>query len=398
MKKIVLIIIDGLGDRPIPEFKGKTPLESAKTPNLNWLAENGVCGLVDPFFFDWQKYPRSDSSHLSIFGYNPRKDYLGRGPYEAAGIDMKMKKRDIVMRSNFGTVDKKFKIVDRRANRIKDTSVLVKTLSGIKIDGIKFLMGNSLQHRAVLIMRGKGLSADLKGGDNKKKGIIARKIFAKNKKAQFTANVLNKFILEAHNILKEHPLNKKRIKKGLLPGNYLLVRGFGQMRKIVSFDKKHKLKSACIAGGDLYKGVARILGMKYIPVKGANGSANTNLEGKVLAVKKNLKKYSFIFCHIKATDIFGEDGDFVGKKAFIEKIDKRLKPLLKIKNTILVVTSDHCTPCELKNHSKDLIPILIYGNGKDAVDEFSEKACSKGKLKKIKQVNIMKKILSIAKE
>lgn len=397
--RIILLIIDGLGDKPIPQLGNKTPLEVARTPNLDYLAKKGICGLVEPFFFPWQKNPRSATSHLALFGYNPRIYYLGRGPYEAAGIGMKMKKGDVILRANFGTVDGNLKIVDRRAGRISNTKSLVEALSGIKIRGVKFLMGNSLGHRAVLILRGKNISEKIGGGDIKKAGIKAKKIIPleKSKKAEFTAEVLNKFLEKAYRVLGTHPLNKKRKKQGLLPANYLLVRGAGKLKKTPNFYQKYKLKAACVAAGDVYKGVAKILGMDLIKVKGATGYINTNLRGKFLAVKKNFKKYDFIFCHIKGTDILSEDGNFLGKKKFIEKIDKNIKPLLQLKNTLIVVTADHSTCSLLKRHCKTPIPILIYGAGRDSVKEFSEKACKKGKLGKIKQTLLMSKILKLRK-
>jgi len=396
--KIILIVIDGLGDTPIPQLKNKTPLEAANTPNLDFLAKNGICGQVGPFWFKWQKYPRSDTCHLAIFGYNPKVYYLGRGVYEVRGINMKLKKGDVALRVNFGTVDKNLRIIDRRAGRIEKTQSLIKSLQGIEIERVKFLIKKSYGHRAGLILRGRDLSAKISDGDPHRIGVKVKKILAreKTKEAEFTAKILNKFLERAHQILENHPLNKKRIKKGLLPANYLLVRGAGMFKETISFKKKYGLKAGFIAGGALYKGIARILGMKEIKVKGANGLPTTNLKGKFLAVKKNIQKFDFIFLHIKATDNLAEDGNFQGKKDFIEKIDKNLKPILNLKNTLIVITGDHSTCCTLKRHCREPVPILIYGAGSDSVKQFSEKACQRGKLGKIKQLDLMPKILKLA--
>jgi len=396
MKKILLIIIDGLGDRPIPQLKNKTPLEAAKTPNLDWLAKKGVSGLMESFLFPRDKYPTSAGAHIALFGY--LDCFLRRGPYEVTGIGMKMREEDIAFRGNFATVGSNFRVIDRRAGRITYTKPLIKSLSGIKIEGVKFLIKESYGHRVGLIMRGKGLSSNISKGDPKKVGVKAKKIIPldKSREAEFTAEVLNKFLEKAHKILKEHPLNKKRKKQELLPANYLLVRGAGKFKKVPSFKKRYDLKACCIAGGGLYKGIAKILGMDLIKVKGATGFANTNLKGKILAAKDALKKYDFIFLHIKATDTFSHDGDFVGKKEFIEKIDKNIKPLLNLKNTLIIVTADHSTCCNLKRHCLEPIPILIYGKGQDSVKEFSEKACPKGKFGQIKQLDLMPKILKLA--
>jgi len=409
-KKIILIIIDGLGDRPIKELGNKTPLEAAQTPNLDFLAKNGICGLISPFLLPGEQYPASDTSHLALFGYHPKKYYLGRGPYEAAGLGMKLTEGNLYFRVNFATLDKNLKVIDRRAGRIEKTQPLIKALSGKKIRGVKFLIKKSYGHRAVLALESKNLSDKVSDSDPKKEGLRIKKVLPLDKSPQaiFTAEILNKFLVQAQEILKNHPLNKKRIKQKLLAANCLLTRGAGFFKQGPSFKERYELKASCIAGGTLYKGIAKILGMDLIKVKGATGFANTNLKGKFLAAKNALKKpapyqnevsgagYDFIFLHIKAADTFGHDGDFRGKKEFIEKIDKNLKPLLGLKNTLIVVTADHSTCCNLKRHCSEPIPILIYGAGQDLVSQFSEKACQKGKLGRIKQLDLMAKILRLS--
>lgn len=396
MKKILFIVIDGLGDKPIPQLGNKTPLEAAKTPNLDWLAKNGICGFLEPFLFPWQKKPESDIAHLALFGYNPKKYYLGRGPYEVAGIGMELKEGDVAMRANFATVGRNFKVIDRRAGRIEKTQPLVNALSRKIIKGIKFLIKKSYGHRAGLILRGKNLSEKISDGDPHETGARAREITPLNEtgEAEFTAKVLNEFLNKTYLILKNHPLNKKRTKTGLLPANYLLVRGAGKFKKTLNLKEKHGLKAACIAGGGLYKGIGKILGMELINVRSATGLPNTNLKGKISAAKKALKNYDFVFLHIKASDSLAEDGNFIGKKEFIERIDKNIKPILNLKDTLIVITADHSTCSLLKRHCLEPIPVLIYGNGRDSINEFSEKACKKGSLGKIKQLNLMKKIMA----
>ncbi len=403
--KILLIIIDGLGDRPISQLGNKTPLEAAKTPNLDRLVQDGISGLMEPFLFLGQKKPESDTSHLAVFGYDPKIFYLGRGPYEAAGIGINLKEGDLALRANFGTCDENLKIIDRRAGRIEETQPLIESLSGQEIDGIKFLIKKSYGHRAVLVLRGKNLSADISDGDPHKVGEIVFKIFPflsgkcgqkERKKAQFTAKILNKFLEKSHQILKNHPLNKKRAKNGQLPANYLLVRGAGFFKKTPSFKEEYGLKACCIAGGALYKGIAKILRMNLVTVKGANGLVNTNLKGKILSAKKALGKYDFVFLHIKAADSLAEDGNFLGKKAFIERIDRTFKPLFGFKNTLIVVTADHSTCSDLKGHCLESVPVLIFGAEKDTIKRFSEKACRKGKLGLFSQLKLMSKILEYA--
>ena len=175
-------------------------------------------------------------------------------------------------------------------------------------------------------------------------------------------------------------LNDKREKQGKLRGNYLLTRGPGYYKQLKSFKEKYNLDSCCIAGAGLYKGLGSIAGMELINVNGATGLPNTNIKAKFEAAKKALKKYNFVFVHVKPTDIYGENGDCKGKKEFIEKIDSALKVLMDV-NAIIVITADHSTPCSHKDHSGDPVPLLVYGAGKsDNATKFGEKECRAGSL------------------
>jgi len=400
MKKIILIVLDGLGDGPIPDFNGKTPLEAARTPNLDKLAEEGISGMVKPVFTT--AVPTSEEGHFVLFGYNPEKYKIQRGIFTAEGAGIKLKKGDVALRGNFGTVDESMNVLDRRAGRIKKTEPLIKALKGITIGGVKFLIKKAGDYRVGIVLRGKGLSSNISDGDphygSLGKGLRKVKPLDKSSEARFTAEILNKFLEKTHQILKNHPYNKERKKKGLLPANYILVREAGSFQKIPSFKKRYGLKACCVAGKFLYQQIAKKLGMKIIKVEGATGLPDTNLKGKFEAVLNNLDKYDFVFLHIKATDSLAEDGNFKGKKEFIEKVDKEVKPLFELEDVLIIVTADHSTCSLLKRHCKRSFPILIYGNGKDSVKEFSEKACQRGDLAKIRQLDIMDKVVAIAKE
>ena len=406
--KILLIIIDGLGDKPIPQLGNKTPLEAAKTPNLDWLAKNGICGQILPYLQN-KKLPTSEDTHLALFGYQPKIFNPGRGVLEVLGIRTKVLPGDVCLRGNFATVDKNLKIIDRRAGRIEKTAELIRAISGIEIGGlqpsrhpsargplVKFLIGKAVSHRIGLVMRGRSLSPIISDNDPKITQVRPVQIRAldKSAKALFTARILNQFLTRTHSILKNLPLNKKR----KLPANYILVRGAGKLKKNPSFRQKYKLSSCCIAGGTLYKGIGKFLGMREIKVKGANALPTTNLPGKFQSAKRALKNYDFVFLHIKAADNLAEDGKFLAKKEFIEKIDKNLKPILNLKDTLITVTADHSTCSLLKRHCLEPFPVLLYGRGikPDRVTEFSERACKKGKLGKIKQIDLMPVILSLA--
>ncbi len=396
--KIMLIISDGMGDLPENSLGGKTPLEAAQTPNMDSLAEKGKTGVMH--VLKKGVIPTSDKAHLTLFGYDLKKHYPGRGPFEALGLGMNLKHGDIAFRCNFGTVDSKMKILDRRAGRIKNVSKLAERLNNMKIRGIRFLVKPGTSHRAALVMRGNGLSERVSDGDPHREGLKVQEIkpLDKSREAAFTAEVLNEFLEKAHKILDRHFLNVKRRKNGLLPANYLLLRGAGQMRKVPSVKERFGLRACCIAGAGLYKGVAAFAGMKVLKVRGATGRPDTNIKAKISRALKELKEYDFVFVHIKGCDVFGHDGDCQGKTKFIEKIDRALKPLPSLNETLVAITADHSTPCSHKAHSADPVPVLLWGKGlkADSVERFGEHPCRKGSLGVLNGKNFMKLLLSVA--
>ncbi|MCL5970496.1 MAG: 2,3-bisphosphoglycerate-independent phosphoglycerate mutase, partial [Patescibacteria group bacterium] len=353
LNKVLLIICDGLSDRPVKELGGKTPLEAANRPNLNALVKKGILGLMHTI--DIGIRPGSDVAHLSIFGYDPYKYYFGRGPFEVAGLNMDFKVGDVAFRGNFATIDENLIITDRRAGRIENTKELVDDLNKIKVSGGKFILREGTGHRVGIILRGKNLSSALSDNDphlvNQK--VLDVYAFDMDKNKKHTARIINEFLNKAYQVLKNHPFNRKRINEGLLPANYLLLRGAGMITDLPSFTQKYGLSAACIAGAGLYKGVGRILGMKIIDVAGATGKPETNISAKIKAAIKTLKEYDFVFVHIKGADVLAEDGNFLGKKEFIEKIDKAVAPLLKLENILVVLTADHTTSSELKINKSD---------------------------------------------
>jgi 2,3-bisphosphoglycerate-independent phosphoglycerate mutase len=396
--KILLIVCDGLGDRPCREFGGRTPLEAAETPNLDRMAAEGVTGLMDTISVGVR--PGSDTSHLSLFGYKPRKYYTGRGPFEAAGVGMELREGDVAFRANFGTVDENLVVKDRRAGRIPDVSELCEAVDGMEIDGVRFLIKAGTGYRAGLVMRGGGLSHMVSDCDSHEAGakVLEVKPLDDSLEAKKTAEALNKYLIKTHELLKKHPVNKKRLEDGELPANYILERGPGMLGKVPSMRERYGLKAACVAGAGLYKGVARVVGMELMNVKGATGKKDTDLRAKISkAVELLNSDYDYVFVHIKATDVYGHDGDAEGKKNFIEKIDDALAPVLDLRDSVVVVTADHTTPCSVKNHSGDPVPLLIWGPDvrTDDVKEYGERACGKGILHRINGLDLMPELLNI---
>jgi 2,3-bisphosphoglycerate-independent phosphoglycerate mutase len=398
LNKAILVIFDGLGDRPIKEFGGLTPLEYAQTPNFDKIAQNAECGLMNALGRGLR--PGSDTSHLAILGYDPAVYYSGRGPIEVAGIGLELKDGDVALRGNMGTIDENMVIVDRRAGRILDVSPLTKELDGIQVDGVKFVIKPGTAHRAGVIMRGEDLSSAITDADPHELNVPLHTVEATDDtpQAKRTAEILNKFIKEAYSILKELDFNKERVKEGNLEANCLLVRGAGQYKDMPSFKERYGLSACCVAGGGLYKGIGAFLGMEIINVPGATALPDSDVEAKFKTALKQLDKHDFAFVHVKATDSLGEDGNFEAKKDFIEKADKAAAQLINLPDdTLLVISADHSTPCELKNHSADPVPIIFKGDAVriDEVATFGERACAKGGLGFIEGKDIMPQILNL---
>ncbi len=399
LKKVVLVICDGLGDRPVRELGNKTPLEAARTPNLDKLARESECGMMHTL--GRGHTPGSDTAHLTILGYDITRHYSGRGPIEAAGIGLQLRHGDVALRGNFGTVDDDLLIKDRRAGRIRVVEPLTKALDGIEIDGVRFILKPGTAHRAGVIMRGTGLSGAIVDVDPHKTDKPVRTPVTPTEdtpEAKHTAEVLTKFLAEAHEILKKHPLNAKRKQEGKLPANYLLVRGAGQYKEIPSFKDRYGLSACCIAGGGLYKGVASFLGMRVLDVPGATGLPDTDIDAKFRMAMENLNSYDFVFVHVKATDSLGEDGNYEGKRDFIEKIDRSAVAFNSLPEEVLfIMTADHSTPCELKAHSGDPIPIMFHGSGVrvDNVGAFNERACAHGGLGFIRGKDVMPQMMNL---
>ncbi|MBI3026475.1 2,3-bisphosphoglycerate-independent phosphoglycerate mutase [Candidatus Woesearchaeota archaeon] len=407
MKKIIFIVCDGMGDLLEKELGDNTPLQAASTPNMDRLAKKGISGIVHVLGKGVR--PNSDEAHLTLFGYDLKKDYPGRGPIEAAGLGIKLKHGDVAIRANLATIDKQLRVKDRRAGRIEDTLPFTKELDGIKINNVKFLVKSGTGYRVVIVMRGRGLSDKISNSDvhyvTEEKVIedwLDHKVntikpLNNSKEAKFTADALQKFLEKSHEILEKNPLNGKREQYGKLRANYFLTRGPGYYKKLKSFKERYNLRACCIAGAGLYKGLGAISGMDLIYVQGATGLPDTNVKAKIEAAKKQIAKYDFVFVHIKPTDIYGENGDCNGKKDFIEKIDKAIDNLEKA-NAVVVITADHSTPCSHKDHSADPVPILISGSNikPDRVERFNEIDCKKGSLGQLNGSEVMRKVIEIA--
>ena len=392
MKKAVLVIIDGLGDLPTP----KTPLQAAKKPNMDKLAKNGACGLISPV--GRGVVPGSDTSHLRLLGYEPKICYPGRGVFEALGAGFDLHDGDVAFRANFAT-QKNGIAIDRRAGRMdtESASELSKLVS-MRVEDIEVIFRNTVEHRGALVLRGPGLSHCISETDpHGKTAIPLCEPADESREAKKTARVVNRFMELASKRLEDAPLNRKRAEQGKPPANTVLLRGPGSYAKVPPFDERFNIHGACIAGGALYRGVASFIGMDIFMVPGATGDKNTSLKSKAETALKALETHDFVFLHVKACDSFGHDGDFKGKKGFIEKIDRELMPLLMKSGACLVITGDHSTPCSWKAHSGHEVPLLIHGKNErpDKVKRFDELSCMEGGIGHITGKHLMPIILNM---
>ncbi|MFC1988238.1 2,3-bisphosphoglycerate-independent phosphoglycerate mutase [Chloroflexota bacterium] len=370
--RIVLLVIDGLGGMPDPKT-GKTEMETAKTPNLDKLAVESICGLSDPIGPGIT--PGSAPGHLALFGYDPVNCNIGRGVLETVGIDFDIRPEDVATRGNFCTVDDNGLLTDRRAGRIstEKSAELCRLLDGQVIDGVEILVRPVREYRFIAVFRGEGLSPDASDSDPQQVGVAPLSVIGLNPKAKRIADIANKFVAQAETILAGHH-----------PANMILLRGFSKKPDFPSMGEIYKLKPAVIASYPMYRGLASLVGMDVL-------ETGSDIKDEFEALKKNFSDYDFFFMHIKGADAAGEDGDFNRKVAVFEEIDRWLPQLAAIKPDVIVITGDHSTPAMLMGHSWHPVPVMIHSQWcrPDKVSQFSESACISGGLGRIPATQIM---------
>lgn len=386
--------MDGMADRPIKELGYKTPLETAKTPNMDKMAKIGICGLMDPIKPGIRA--GSDTSHISILGYDPYTVYTGRGPFEAAGVGVDVLPGDIAFRCNFSTADENGIITDRRAGRIREgTDKIAETINSMELEeGVEVIFKESTGHRAVLVLRGEGLSDKISDADPKHEGKAPKEVvpLEETAEARKTAELLNKFIQKSHKLLKDHPVNLKRIEEGENPANIIIPRGAGAVPHVQPFGEKYGLKPVCIAETGLIKGIGKIAGMDLVDIDGATGGIDTNLENIQDGILETASKdYDFLLINVDGADEAGHDGQMEEKVKFIEKADSIVGEIMKLEDVYYILTADHSTPISVMDHTGDPVPIVIKGPEVrvDDVEEFNERSVTRGGLCRIRGNNIM---------
>ncbi|MBX3400077.1 MAG: 2,3-bisphosphoglycerate-independent phosphoglycerate mutase [Gemmataceae bacterium] len=361
--KIVLLVADGIGGLPITPG-GLTELETAKTPNLDAAAKDGVTGLSLPVLPGIT--PGSGPGHLGLFGYDPLEYRIGRGILEALGINFSVGSKDVAIRGNFCTLGADGKITDRRAGRptTERCIEIVNKLRTIKVPGCELFVEPVKEHRFVLVIRGEGLGDAVNDTDPQAVGVPPLAAKGADAASQKTADLVNQFVAKANDVLKADA-----------PTNGLTLRGFASYPKIATFQDLYGLRSAAIAVYPMYKGLARLVGMDIL-------DAGDTLQTQVERLKASWNDYDFFFLHYKYTDSTGEDGNFAEKVKKIEALDAAIPGIRSLKPDVLIVTGDHSTPSKMKSHSFHPVPTLLVSDlaRPDDVTEYGERACLRGGL------------------
>ena len=368
--KLVLIVLDGLGDIATPQQSYLTPLEAANSPNLDKISKDSAQGRMIPVAPGIT--PGSGPGHLGLFGYDPLEFQVGRGVIEALGLGLELKPGDVCARANFATLDAKGIVTDRRAGRIA-TEVCEKLVALLsakikKIGDTEVIIKAGKEHRFVVIFRGKGLEGPLTDADPNREGFPIPTVHPReenNAGQKKTAALIADFYKAALPVLAKEK-----------PANGFLMRGIAHQPHIPLFADRYLLKPACLAVYPMYKGLAQLVGMKKI-------EGPQTIAEQFERYLKEYDNYDFFFIHYKYTDKYGEDGNFVAKKKAIEDFDAALPILLKKKPDVLVVTGDHSTPCALHGHSWHPQPVLLHSatSGSDKLERFTEtgaNSCSLG--------------------
>jgi len=404
---LIYIVIDGIADLPIPELNNETPLSMAETPNMDFLAENGKTGLM--YTVGKGIAPESDIGVISILGYDPFKYATGRGIMEAVGAGMKIRNGDLALRCNFAALGRGTKIIDRRTGRnltSKEAEALSEAVNGkvrLEVYPASFELRSTVGHRAVLVIRsgGKPLSGRITNTDPaytrlEELGVAearAEMVLKKcepldgSSEAKVSAALVNEFVKKSRRVLDSHEINKRRVAEGKLKANVILTRDAGNiLPNFFNINERYIVRFACLADMPVERGIAKLAGMRLVALLPPSGDLKKDCFIRVKKLLEVLPHYDCFYIHIKGPDEPAHDGNFQLKTQMIATVDKfffgELLPKIDLKDHIICVASDHATPCKLKAHSDDPVPVLIAGNKikGDKALKFSEKECKKGSL------------------
>jgi 2,3-bisphosphoglycerate-independent phosphoglycerate mutase len=424
MKKLLYVCMDGLGDDPIPEFDGRTPLEAASTPALDALASRGRTGIV--VTVGEGIAPESDIAVFAILGYDPREEHPGRGVVEAVGTDMDFRDGDLAYRVNFATCDWP-EIVDRRVGRdlsSDEAQALAKEVNErLVLPDATFTLKATVEHRGSLLIRAADgpLSAEVTNTDPayRKDGslgvaletfepVVARcEPLADTDRAHHAAELTNLFVEESAKLLDASEVNVARRARGQLPANLILTRDGGDHLPVLqSIQDRFGPDWGCFVEMPVERGIAKMLGMHPVaaprlgidvPMEVAVGQ---NADWARLAVEA-LSGYDALYVHIKGPDVPAHDGRAEDKRDVIAAIDagffSEVLRAVDLTTTIIAVTADHSTSCVRKAHTADPVPLLVSGGGvqSDGSSSYGERACAQGALGTLHGVDILPRLTQL---
>jgi 2,3-bisphosphoglycerate-independent phosphoglycerate mutase len=381
--KYVVVIGDGMVDKPLAELDGETPLQRAETPNMDFIAKNGSCGMLQTVPPGME--PGSDVANLSIMGYDPKKYYTGRGPLEAASIGAPLKKDDVAFRCNLITQENGL-LADFNAGHIStaEASQLIDRLNQSFFRYGKFYLGTSYRHLFIYNDKNAALLKSTPPHDVVREPIREHLLKGDNESINLLSEKLNELMYKSTDILEKQPVNHKRVESGQNPANMIWLWGQGPKPQLPDFKEKYNLKGATITGVDLIKGIGTYLGLTNVHVPGATGFYDTDYCGKAKYALEALEEHDLVFIHVEAPDEAGHAGDISEKIKAIERIDKRIlskliEDLPLMDDYTMAVLPDHPTPIDIRTHTSDPIPYAMYTPGceADKTESYSEVAILK---------------------
>ena len=418
---MVYVLLDGVGDLPHPDLKGKTPLDSAVTPNLDTLAKNGAMGEV--ISVGKGIAPESDIAVFNMLGYKfQHANYVGRGVIEAIGVGTDFKDGDLALRGNFATLNDDGVIIDRRAGRRierEDAYAIAKEIeqnSKFSIPNTSVVVAPTIGHRVTVRIRckGKSLSSEITNTDPAYARVsgmgIAKAVtdFMKIEKclplndsesSSLTAKLVNEFTEQSLKIMKVSDVNKKRKENGKKLLNSILLRDAGSRYPVVTpINELYSMNFSCIVDMPVELGISEVLKMKTF-----NAGGLTDYEEKARVASQAMHTQNAIYVHLKGPDEFGHDGDAVGKMKNIEEIDRRffgtLLDNIETSKVSVVISADHSTPCINKGHSDDPVPLLVSGDSikKDDTKRVTESDAKKGNIGLIEGSQVVNTALKLIK-
>lgn len=364
--KYIVLVGDGMADYPIDELGNKTPLEAAKIPNMDHIAQNGRSGLA--YTVPKGFAPASDVANLSIIGYDPAKYYSGRGPLEAANMGIKLGPDDVAFRCNLVTVDRE-RMADYSAGHItsEEAGTLIRYLDQkLGSDKIKFYPGVSYRH--LMIVRDGSLKEALCAVKCVPPHDITGMAIKDHLPKGAGAEILTKLMEESRTILSGHEVNHVRLDLNENPADMIWLWGQGIETNMPTFREKFGVEGSVISAVDLIKGIGKTIGLNVINVPGATGYYDTNYQGKAKYAIDSLKARDFVFVHVEAPDEAGHNGDLRAKIAAIENFDRFvvgavLEKFKKLKDFRIMVLPDHNTPVSVRTHTAEPVPFAVFGKG-----------------------------------